>query len=274
MDLENIFQEITNFSQETHGSSNYYKDNIYLEGSDQKEFAPFKYIQKKVVGLKSEASLFEKGFVCDSYELFHSSDFCSWYEKQFSRELKSSLSKNIHIYSLPDNKTIFDSIEDVYKNYSILREQHILINNENLPVQLGEWYAKCIFGLRQHKSTSQRGFDFYIGDRKTEVKIHWSDFSSPKGLKLRKSLINLSENCILIYMAKNFMIREISFLDSNFIKRKFSGKGHTIFIKDSDISPYFFSNSNKYYNKVLNSTALLKYATPNFALKISEYFQN
>ena len=66
------------------------------------------------------------------------------------------------------------------------------------------------------------------------------------------------------------MIREICFLDSNFIMRKFSGKGHTIFLKDIDIIDYFLSKSNKHQNKVINKSALMKFATPTFAMRLSE----
>ena len=147
------------------------------------------------------------------------------------------------------------------------------MNGKNLPVQLGEWYAKSIFGLRQVKSTSQRGFDFYIGDERAEVKVHWADHSSPKGVKVRKSMVQLSQYTIVMYVARNFMIREVCFLDSDFILRKFAGKGHTIFLKDSDVGQYFFSRSNKQSDKVVNQTALMKYASPTFAMNLTEFFQ-
>jgi len=50
-----------------------------------------------------------------------------------------------------------------------------------------------------------------------------------------------------MYVSKNFMIREMLLLDSDFVMRKFAAKGHTIFLKDSDIASYFFSRSNKHY---------------------------
>ena len=84
--------------------------------------------------------------------------------------------------------------------------------------------------------------------------------------------MELSDHCILIYIARNFMIREICFLDSSFILRKFGGKGHTIFLKDSDVSQYFFSKSDKHYAKVVNTSALLKYSNPTLAMKLVEYF--
>ncbi len=73
-----------------------------------------------------------------------------------------------------------------------------------------------------------------------------------------------------MYVAKNFMIRDILFLDSDFIIRKFAGKGHTIFLKDSDVISYFFSKSNKHYGKIVNKPSLLKFSTPNLAMSIDE----
>jgi hypothetical protein len=186
--------------------------------------------------------------------------------------LKRAEAKKVLLFYLPDNKAIFDAIETVNNCYQTLRSQHIILNNKNLPVQIGEWYCKFIFGLQQRKSTSQRGFDCYLGDKRVEIRVEWGDHTSPKGVKIRKSMVTLSDYSIMIYIANNFMIREICFLDSDFIMRKFSGKGHTIFLKDTDVTQYFFSNSSKHLDKVVNSSALLKYSTPNFAMKLAESF--
>ena len=272
MSLENLYQSVEIFSKETHGSSDYYKETVFVKGEKEDEFAPLKFLFKKLDAYSDKADLFKIGFVCDAFDLYDQPRFMTWYESQFSRKLKREDSKKITIIYLPDNKSIFDAIELVNKSYDVLRNQHIILNNKNLPVQLGEWYAKCVFGLDQLKSTSQRGFDFLLEGKRVEIKIEWGDHSSPKGVKLRKSLADLSDYCIIVYVAKNFRIREICFLDSNFVVRKFSGKGHTIFLKDSDVTQYFFSSSLKHIDKVANPTALLKYATPVFAMKLSEAF--
>jgi hypothetical protein len=272
MDFEKLYQEITVFSKETHGSSDYDKDHFFVKGEKEDEFAPLTYLSKKIEEIDNNESFLKKGFLLDSYDLFGGSKFQEWFERQFSRKLTRPLAKKIYILELPNNKQIFDAIETVNKGYEVLRAQQILMNGKNLPVQLGEWYAKAIFGLQQKKSTSQRGFDFYLAGKRVEVKIHWSDLSSPKGVKLRKSLVELSDYCIVMYVARNFMIREVCFLDSEFVLRKFSGKGHTIFLKDPDISGYFFSRSSKHLNKVMNSSALLKYSNPTLAMKIAESF--
>lgn len=267
-----IFQEIHRFSQEGHGSSNYDQDHFFIKNDQPGEFAPLSYLVKKIEAINSFHDLLKLGLVCDSYDLIVEPHFESWFEKQFGKKLKRAQSKNLHLMYLPDNKKIFGAIEQVNNSYELLRQSNILLNGKNFPVQLGEWYAKSIFGLKQKRTTSQRGFDFFIDEKRVEVKIHWKDLSSPKGVKLRKSLVDLSDYCILVYLAKNFMIREICFLDSDFVVRKFAGKGHTLFLKDSDISTYFFSKSDKHLDKVVNSSALLKYASPTLALKISEKF--
>jgi hypothetical protein len=77
-----------------------------------------------------------------------------------------------------------------------------------------------------------------------------------------------------MYVARNFMIREICFLDSDFVIRKFSNKGHTLFLKDSDVQSYFFSKSDKHIDKVVNKTAMMRYASPVLAMKLSESISN
>lgn len=273
MDSSELSTLIEQFNETTHGSSDYDKDEFFVRVSNTGVYAPLKFLQKKVQGIESTSKILKKGFVCDSLELFELEVFTKWFEKQFSRKLKRAQAKKISILGMPDNKSILDAVETVNKCYQILRSQQILVNGKKLPVQLGEWYAKCIFGLHQKKSTSQRGFDFYFeGTKRVEVIVHWGDHSSPKGVKIRKSLVELSEYCIIVYVAKNFMIREICFLDCEFITRKFSGKGHTLFLKDSDIGPYFFSRSDKHTDKVMSSNALLKYSTPNMAMKLVDRF--
>lgn len=272
MNQTDLYQEIKVFSGETHGSSDYDKETIFVKGEEKAHYAPLKYLCKKIDGLAQKENLLKIGFVSDALDLYDQPEFMEWFEHQFNRKLKRSEAKKIVIIYIPDNKKIFDAIELVNKSYEILRAEHIILNNKNLPVQLGEWYAKCVFGLDQLKSTSQRGFDFLLEGKRVEIKVEWGDASSPKGVKLRKSLADLSDYCIIVYVAKNFRIRDICFLDSNFVVRKFSSKGHTIFLKDSDVDHYFFSKSLKHADKVANPTALLKYSTPQFAMKISEAF--
>lgn len=270
--MEIMEKGVDTFNQSTHGSSDYYKDEIYVM-KEKGLYAPISFMRKKVEGF-DESTLLSKGFIYDSLDLVGDKEFTDWYEKQFSRKLKRTQAKQIMIIHLPDNKRIFDAIETVNKVYDILRDEHIIFNGKKLPVQLGEWYAKCIFGLMQQKSTSQRGFDFYVGDKRMEVVVHWGDQTSPKGVKVRKSLCDLSSSVIIIYLARNFMIRDICLLDSDFVLRKFAGKGHTLFLKDSEISTYFFSKSTKHKDKVTNKNALLKYALPKLAMNLTEFLES
>lgn len=271
MNIEKLNEEVKLFSSSTHGSSDYDKDEYFIMSESRMDFAPLKYIQKKIPDFKDINSLLKVGFVYDSFELSNNENFQVWYEKQFSKKLLRRDAKKISIVYVPNNKLILDQIELVNKSYEILAHEQILLNNKNLPTQLGEWYAKCIFGLKQVKSTSQRGFDFVMGDGKqVEIQVEWSDASSPKGVKIKKTLVDLSDFCVIIYVAKNFMIREVCFLDSEYVTRKFSNKGHTIFLKDSDVSSYFFSKSSKHFDKIINPITFLKYASPNLAMKLSE----
>ena len=270
--IKEIYKEVGEFNKETHGSSTYDQDSLYVKGENDNEFVPITFLKKKFETIKDENDLLSNGFISESLELFESESFGKWFEKQFGKKLTRAKSKTITILGEPDNKVIFEAISTVNSSYQTLREMQILLNGKNLPIQLGEWYAKCIFGLHQKKSTSQRGFDFVVNDKRVEVKVHWADTSSPKGVKLRKSLVEMSDYCVIVYIAKNFMVREICFLDSDFVIRKFNSKGHTLFLKDSDLNPYFFSKSTKHLEKVVNSTSLLKFATPTLAMKIAEFF--
>jgi hypothetical protein len=271
MEIKKLNEELKLFSSSTHGSSDYDKDEYFIMSEDRKEFAPFKYIQKKITEFKDINSLLKIGFVYDSFELSNNENFQTWYEKQFSKKLLRKDAKKISIVYIPNNKMILDQISLINRSYEVLAHEQILLNGKNLPTQLGEWYAKCIFGLKQVKSTSQRGFDFVMSDNKrVEIQVEWSDSSSPKGVKIKKTLVELSDFSVIIYVAKNFMIREVCFLDSEYVTRKFSNKGHTIFLKDSDVSTYFFSKSSKHFDKIINPITFLKYASPNLAMKLSE----
>lgn len=273
MEIEDVYHFAKQFSSESHGRTDYHKEEHFIKGQDDDEFVPLKYLGKVLKKQVDLRTLQHLGFVVESFELVMISGFQQWYETQFSRKLTQKHLKDVTICHMPNNMKILKTLEAVNESYEILRHEKILINAKKLPVQIGEWYCKCIFGLIQKKSTSQRGFDFYHKEKRVEVKIHWGDISSPKGVKLRKSLVELSDFCIVMYVAKNLTIREVCFLDSEFVLRKFSGKGHTLFLKDSDLGPYFFTRSGKHYDKVVNKNALLKFASPTMAMKIASELQ-
>jgi hypothetical protein len=269
MEKTDVFTLVTEFSGETHGRTDYGKELIFIRGNKPNEYAPLRFIAKKVEQITDDKSLLKIGFVYCSYEHSDQENFHLWFEHQFQRKLTSKTSRDIKILYHPDHVAIFNSLEVVYKQYEILKEAEILINGKNLPVQLGEWYAKGIFGLQQLKSTSQRGFDFDLEGKKIEVKVHWSDQVSAKGIKIKRTSLELSDHLILIYIGSNFLIRDICFLDSDFVSRKFQNKGHSVFLKDVEISSYFFSKSDKHFDKVVNKNALMKFANPSLAVKLA-----
>lgn len=268
-----VFELAQKFSGSSHGSSDYDKDIIFVRGSNDREYVPYSYLQKELPEVDQLQTLKSEGFVFSSYDFLEVSEFDIWYQKQFNKRLLSKVMKNIGILHFPDQKAIFDTVEVVHQTFQILKDHKVLMNGKNLPIQLGEWYAKIIFGLHQIKSSSQRGFDFKTESGSiVEVKVHWHDLTSPKGVKIKKSLAELSDYCIIMYISKNFTIRDILFLDSEFILRKFDTKGHTIFLKDQDVAGYFFSKSDKHFDKVANRTALLKFASPTLAMKLEDRF--
>jgi hypothetical protein len=266
-----IDESVVAFSSESHGSSDYWKDTFFVRGRDDTEFIPLSVLTKNEESISDVAQLQQNGYVLSSLNYLEINTFDTWYQSAFNRKLTQKEKKLINIIHYPDSKQIFEAVEIVNQVYSILKDHKVLVNGKNLPIQLGEWYAKTVLGLHQRKSSSQRGFDFYTGDeKKVEVKTHWQDATSQKGVKLKKSLVELSDYTVVMYIAKNFMIRDILLLDSDFVIRKFAGKGHTIFLKDSDISSYFFSRSSKHYGKIVNNSALMKFSSPNLAMKIDE----
>ena len=266
-----VYEMAQKFSGSTHGSSDYDRDSIYVRGSSDREYVPYSFLQKELPQIDSINKLKAEGFVLSSYDFLEINEFDHWYQGQFNKRLSSKVMKNIGILHLPDQKAIFDTVEIVHQTFQILKDHKVLMNGKNLPIQLGEWYSKIIFGLHQIKSSSQRGFDFQTEEgRIVEVKVHWHDLTSPKGVKIKKSLAELSDFCIIMYVAKNFTIRDILLLDSEFILRKFDTKGHTIFLKDQDVAGYFFSKSDKHFDKVVNQTALLKFASPTLAMKLED----
>lgn len=269
-----VYEKAREFSSGPHGNTDYDKDEVFVMGEKDTEYVPLSYLVKKEEKVSDDNTLMSEGFIYSSCDFLDLQGFKDWYQKQFSKKLKAKESKDIGILHFPDQKEIFDAVELVDKCYTSLRENHIIVNGKNFPIQLGEWYAKVIFGLKQVKSTSQRGFDFVIeGDKKVEVKVHWNDKSSPKGVKLKKSLVQLSDYTIIMYVGRNLMIRDILFLDSDFVLRKFGGKGHTIFLKDTEISNYFFSKSGKQLEKVVNKGAMMRFSNPNLAMKLTEYLE-
>ncbi len=268
---QKVYELAQKFSGSTHGSSDYDKDSIFVRGSSDREYVPYTFLQKELPEIDGIYKLKSEGFVFSSYDFLEINEFDQWYQNQFNKRLSSKVMKNLGILHLPDQKSIFDTVEIVHQTFQILKDHKVLMNGKNLPIQLGEWYSKIIFGLHQIKSSSQRGFDFKTEEGKVvEVKVHWHDSTSPKGVKIKKSLAELSDYCIIMYVAKNFTIRDILFLDSEFILRKFDSKGHTIFLKDQDVAGYFFSKSDKHFDKVVNKTALLKFASPTLAMKLED----
>lgn len=265
---EKLKKYIADYNIKKHGSSDHFNHEIFVV--DEELFAPLDLFLKKEKLTINE--ILQLGYTHSSIEVFPNLKFEKWYRNQFSKEISPLIRKKIAIYYIPKQTDVFQAVEKISECYKVFREHHVLINRKKLPVQLGEWYAKIIFGLEQNKSTSQRGFDFYLDGQRVEVQVSWGDKSNPKGIKFRKSLVDMSKFCILIFLSDNLMVRDICFLDSEFVIRKYSSKGHFIFLKEAEIKQYNFSQSNKQKERVKNSGAMFRFAGPIFAMKASELF--
>ncbi|MDH4468591.1 MAG: hypothetical protein QE271_11070 [Bacteriovoracaceae bacterium] len=263
-----IYELAREFSSASHGSSSFDNDTAFVMGENDQQYVPLSYITKKHSDIKSVEDLQTRGLVYSSVDYVDSEGFAGWYKNQFGKKLTL---KNAHLTGIlifPDRELVLSTVKQVSAAFELLRTHYIINNGKNLPVQLAEWYSKAIFGLRQIRSSSQRGFDFFSPENKRiEVMVDWNDRSSPKGAKLKKSLVELSDCCIIVYITKNLLIRDLIYLDSSFILRKFADKGHTIFLKDSSVSEYFFSVSGKHYDKIIGVDALEKFCSPAFYQK-------
>jgi len=273
MNLELVLKEIEEFSSTTHGSSDYDTETCFVVSKNRKDMAPLRYLKKKFPEIEGAEILLRLGMCIEVFDFVEDQNFVNWYEKQFGKKLLKPHAKKVQLLVIYEDQAVLTDLGKIHDGYETLRHHLIMMNGKNMPTQFGEWLAKGVFGLAQKKSTSQRGFDFVLGDKRVEIKVHHGSQSSPKGVKLKKSLIELSDFCIVIYLTDDFKIRELCFLDSEYVSRKFSGKGHTIFLKDSDVGQYIFSRSNKHYDKVLNGHLLLKYSTAQMAVKLSEHFK-
>ena len=267
---EKLKKYIQEYNSKKHGSSDHSSASQFIV--NENNYAPLaNFLKTEKLKLDDILNL---GYAHSSLEVFPNESFEKWYKGQYSKEITPTLRKKMAIYYQPKQLEIFNAVEKISECYKVFREHDVLINRKKLPVQLGEWYAKIIFGLEQNKSTSQRGFDFYLDGKRIEVQVSWGDKSNIKGIKFRKSLVEMSEYCILVFLSDNLMVRDICFLDSPFVLRKYGSKGHFIFLKETEIKQYNFSQSNKQQDKVKNVPAMLRFAGPVFAMRASEIFKN
>ena len=65
--MELMVKGVDLFNEGSHGSSDYYKDHVYVM-KKKGEYAPLSFMNKKVEGF-DESSLLSKGFIYDALEL-------------------------------------------------------------------------------------------------------------------------------------------------------------------------------------------------------------
>ena len=187
-------------------------------------------------------------------------DFRLWFEKQYQQPLA-----NVSLLYIPNSEAVINAASLIVKARHMLMDERIILNKKDSPIQIGEWYAKSIFGLVQSHSTLQRGFNFYRRGIRIEVRVEWGTESSFRGVKIEKRMLELSTFCLIIYLSDQLMIRDVCIMDSVFVLKKWSGKGETIFLRDDQISQYFFTRSIKHMDKIQNVPRLLQFSSPAFA---------
>ena len=118
LNSELVLEQISEFCKEPHGSTNYGKDDVYVQGKSTDEFAPLSFLVKKIEGLEKERDLLKSGFIYNSYDVDEDPKFATWYKGQFAKNMPSSLKKKSVVLYIPEHKNILDCIQVVF-NFSL-----------------------------------------------------------------------------------------------------------------------------------------------------------
>jgi hypothetical protein len=82
---DRVFELAQKFSEATHGSSDYDKDQIYVRGNSDREYIPLTFLQKEMPELEEISKLKAEGFVFSSYDFLELNEFDQWYQAQFNK---------------------------------------------------------------------------------------------------------------------------------------------------------------------------------------------
>ena len=85
LDISDINSQVKEFSSKNHGSSELYKEHIFVKGGEKEGFIPLKSLVKKCEEIDSEKDLQKIGYIFESYDFHQSDTFSSWFEENFSR---------------------------------------------------------------------------------------------------------------------------------------------------------------------------------------------
>ena len=124
------------FSSQSHGSSDYWKETQFIRGENDTKFLPLNYALKKSDQIKNIAELQSSGYVISSLDFLGLESFSDWFQNVFNRKLYQKDKKSILIIHHPDQKKIFEAIEIVDQVFKILQDHKVLINGKNIPVQI------------------------------------------------------------------------------------------------------------------------------------------
>ena len=258
--LEQISLEINQFSEQ--------KDEIPFEDGDIFVQCPnggLLYAPVRFLSCHEDwCELLKIGYVCESHSLERFGDFKAWFEERYHRPMEG-----VSLLTIPDDSMVHRATELLMQAHEMLLDGSIVHSKKDIPLQIGEWYAKSIFGLTQCQSYCERGFKFYRRNFIVEVKVVWGEIPV-RGVKVEKRRVEKSKYCLIVYLADNLKIQDICILDSSFVMKKWSNKGEFFFLRDEQISQYFFSRSTLHKNAIQNVSRLLKFSAPDFAERIEE----
>ena len=262
MDLEHIAREINQYYESAEDTPLGDGDVFVQCPKGSSRYAPF-----RALSCTDWCELLKIGYVCESHCLERFTDFQNWFEERYQCPVKG-----VYLLTIPQDTKVHNAAAMLMKAHQMLMGDCIVFNTKDIPVQIAEWYAKSIFGLVQCSSHCQRGFRFYRRDIAVEVKVAWGEETSVRGVKIEKRALARSEYCIIIYLADSFMIQDICIMDAKFILKKWENKGEFVFLREEQISKYFFSRSSLHKKAVQNVSRLLQFSTPTFAKRMAEVF--
>ena len=108
-----VNESARDFSGQTHGSSDYWQDNVYVCGDKENEFIPLSMLVKNNENIEDIRSLQNIGYAISSLTYLELTEFDDWYNNVFNRKLSQKLKKTVNIVHLPDMKEIFKAVEIV-----------------------------------------------------------------------------------------------------------------------------------------------------------------
>lgn len=96
---DKIYGIAADFSAQSHGSTEYDKDTIYVMGSSDHEFVPMSFMMQSIPEIQGVQDLKKIGFVFSSFDFLELASFEQWYLRQFQKRLTTKAMKNMESFT-------------------------------------------------------------------------------------------------------------------------------------------------------------------------------